>query len=111
MKKGRVAGLRKKRDDLMDSLAETAGMIRGSLVETRKKCGRPGCECSKGRLHPHRYLSTGEKGKNKIVYVSGAEKEAFEKGVRLYDKAWKLICRISETNIRLIKVEDADERE
>ena len=105
---GRTAGrLRKKRSALMDELSGTEGMIRGSLVETGKKCGRKECGCSSGRLHPHRYLSTGDKGKNRIVYVPDSEKDTFARGVRDYDRAWKLICRISELNIRMIR-EGAD---
>ena len=95
--------LRKRRSALMAELSGSEGMVRGSIVETRKKCGRPDCECARGRLHPHRYLSTGGKGRNRIVYVSDAEKAAFSRGVAAYDRAWKLICRISEINIRLIK--------
>lgn len=105
MKSRAVERLRAKRAALMGELSGAEGLIRGSIVETRKKCGRPDCECARGKLHPHRYLSVGGKGGNRIVYVSDAEKPSFAEGVADYDRAWKLICRISEINIRLIKEE------
>lgn len=101
--KGKVGRLTDRRAALMRELADAEGMIRGSLVETGKKCGRGGCDCAKGKLHPHRYLSTGGRGKNRTVYVPDPQKAAFARGVRDYDRAWKLICRISEINIRIIR--------
>lgn len=95
--------LGRRRAALMEALSGMEGMVRGSLVETGKKCGRAECECARGKLHPHRYLSVGERGGNRVVYVSDAEKEAFVNGIRAYDRAWKLVCKISEVNIRLIK--------
>lgn len=92
-----------RREALMRELAETESMIRGSLVETGKKCGRKDCGCAKGKLHPHRYLSAAGGGRNRIVYVPDREKPAFAKGLKAYEKAWRLICRISEINIAIIK--------
>ena len=109
MKAGKTREMEKRRERLMGELSGLSGMVRGSLVETGKKCGRRECECARGKLHPHRYLSTGTKGKNRVVYVSDAEKDAFRRGVRDYEKAWKLICRISEINIRIIKEAGRDE--
>jgi hypothetical protein len=103
MKKKKVGRLKGRRSALMAELSKLDVMIRGSLVETGKKCGRKDCECVKGSLHPHRYLSAAAKGRNKIVYVSEGEKDAFVKGVRAYERVWTLVCRISEINIRIIK--------
>jgi len=101
--------LEERKGRLMAELAGLGGMIRGSLVETRKKCGRRECECARGKLHKHRYLSTGSKGRNKIIYVADAERRAFADGVSDYEKAWKLICRISEINIKIVKEGGGDE--
>jgi hypothetical protein len=109
MKTKERKALENRKERIMAELAGLGGMIRGSLVETRKKCGRRECECAKGKLHKHRYLSTGSRGRNKIVYVSDAERKPFADGVRSYEKAWKLICRISEINIRIVKEGGVDE--
>jgi hypothetical protein len=101
--KSNGARLLKSRARLMAELSGLSGLVRGSLVETMKKCGRKDCECTRGKLHPHRYLSTGVKGKNQVVYVAAGEREAFAQGVKAYERAWQLLCRISAINIRLIR--------
>lgn len=103
MKRKNNEALLARRGKLMAELSGLSGLVRGSLVETMKKCGRKECECARGRLHPHRYLSTGVKGKNQVVYVAAGEQAAFALGVKAYERAWQLLCRISEINIRLIK--------
>src|SRR5438045_9146387 len=53
------AGLRKRRHQLVRGLPPIEQIVRGSLMETYKRCGRPNCHCSDGAGHgPKRYLST-----------------------------------------------------
>jgi hypothetical protein len=50
-------------------------VLRGSLVETYKRCGRPGCRCAHGPGHgPKRYLSVSTAGqpRPRISYVPNA---------------------------------------
>jgi hypothetical protein len=51
--------LRKKRGDLINKLNALDGMIlRGSLVGSYKKCGKPGCKCENGEGHGPKYSMT-----------------------------------------------------
>src|SRR3977135_1554271 len=53
------AALRKRRRQLVRGLPQIAQILRGSLIETYKRCGRPNCHCIDGPGHgPKRYLST-----------------------------------------------------
>ncbi len=53
------AALRKRRHQLVRSLPPIEQIVRGSLMETYKRCGRPNCHCAGGPGHgPKRYLST-----------------------------------------------------
>lgn len=47
------------------------GLLRGSLVEMRRTCGKEGCRCRKGPRQRHRslYLGLKLKGKQRMVYV------------------------------------------
>jgi hypothetical protein len=52
------AALRKRRAKLLRDLPPLARLLRGSLLEKYKRCGRPGCHCANDRGHgPKRYLS------------------------------------------------------
>src|SRR5271157_2830026 len=51
--------LRKRRRRLVRDLPPIEQLLRGTLVETYKRCGRPNCHCVDGPGHgPKRYLST-----------------------------------------------------
>src|ERR1700748_2674918 len=53
------AALRKRRHQLVRALPPLEQIVRGSLMETYKPCGRPSCHCVDGPGHgPKRYLST-----------------------------------------------------
>src|SRR5262250_344822 len=53
------AALRRRRQQLVRALPPLEQIIRGSLIETYKRCGRSSCHCNNGPGHgPTRYLST-----------------------------------------------------
>jgi hypothetical protein len=58
MKNMSTAALRKRRAKLLRNLPPLARVLRGSLLEKYKRCGRAGCHCANNRGHgPKRYLS------------------------------------------------------
>ena len=55
--------LRQRRRDLVRDLPPIEQVLRGSLIETYKRCGRPNCHCADGPGHgPKRYLSISQPG-------------------------------------------------
>jgi len=51
--------LKKKRKQLIDKIIAIEGKIlRGSIVESYKKCGKPGCKCEHGKGHGPKYSMT-----------------------------------------------------
>ena len=38
-------------------------VIKGSVYELKRKCGKPGCKCAQGQLHSRMVVSASEKGK------------------------------------------------
>lgn len=51
--------LRKTREDLTAQFAAFDGKIlRGSLIESYKKCGKPGCKCATGTGHGPKHSMT-----------------------------------------------------
>ena len=60
-----TAALRKRRNVLVRQLPPLQAVLRGSLIERYKRCGKPGCKCTDGPGHgPKYYLS--------ISYPNGA---------------------------------------
>ncbi|HVB02735.1 MAG TPA: DUF6788 family protein [Chitinophagaceae bacterium] len=59
MKRLSTTALRKKRQQLIAKLNASDGKIlRGSLIVTYKKCGKPGCKCQTGKGHGPKHSIT-----------------------------------------------------
>lgn len=59
-------------------------MVRGSFVVLGKKCGKAGCACTRGAVHPTRYLSASQQGRTRMVYVSAEQAAAVKAGAERY---------------------------
>ena len=58
-----TAALRKCRSALLRQLPPLESILRGSLIERYKRCGKPGCKCADGPGHgPKYYLSVSHPG-------------------------------------------------
>lgn len=47
-------------------------VIKGSVYELKRKCGKPRCKCTRGQLHKRMVLSFSEQGKTKLRVIPGA---------------------------------------
>lgn len=102
-----VKRLINKRYKLMARVTRRERLIHGSLVRTRKKCGRKQCACERGDLHPHIYLSRRVSGKNRIVYLNKKEAEKIKNHVKAYREVMDLLESISDINIKVLKSKEA----
>jgi hypothetical protein len=64
------------RQVLEKTLMQHHRLLRGSLLERPKFCGKPGCKCTKGQPHPPSlYLSRLVKGVVRQVFIRAADHE------------------------------------
>jgi hypothetical protein len=67
--------LRAERTNLEDQTLRSRAMVRGSLIELMRKCGKAGCKCQRGELHgPNAYLSLPRPGKRSHLLPVPADK-------------------------------------
>jgi hypothetical protein len=60
----KIVRLRSERTIVEDQALRSREMVRGSLIELMRKCGKAGCKCQRGELHgPNAYLSLPRPGK------------------------------------------------
>lgn len=78
--------------DCLDGLGRLAAatqgrgpMIRGSFYAYRRRCGKSGCRCSRGKLHVGQALSVSEAGRSRVVPMAGMDDDVIALGVR----AWR----------------------
>ena len=56
-------------DQLIEPFISDQPVMKGSVYELKRKCGKPGCRCSEGQLHTRMVLSVSEEGKTKLRVI------------------------------------------
>lgn len=77
-------------------LTSTKWFLRGTLSERAAKCGKPGCHCATGELHPSLYLVQSHGGKPRQICVPQAWQERVRQAVNDYRRMQELIEEVSE---------------
>lgn len=83
----------------IERLARVA--VFGTLSETYRTCGQPGCHChGSGPKHgPHLHVSyRGEQGKTTGYYVPKAAEQATREGVAAWQKLQQCLRELTELN-------------
>src|SRR3972149_7728801 len=44
-------------------------VIKGTVYELKRRCGKPGCKCAKGQLHARMVVSASEGGKTRLQVI------------------------------------------
>src|SRR5258708_39933733 len=73
-----VRQLRARGRRLARALADPETTLQGTVLDQRRRCGKPGCRCAGGELHgPYTYLSVGRSaGQARLLYWPGAGRDA-----------------------------------
>jgi hypothetical protein len=91
----------KERQAQLRQLLEAAEtMLQGTISETMRTCGSPGCHCHRGELHgPHTYLTFKKPGgRSSGLYVPVAARAEAEAGVAAWKRFWELAAEIATSN-------------
>jgi hypothetical protein len=98
--------LRRKRGVLIKRFSQLdPAVIRGSLVERYKRCGKAGCKCMLGKGHGPKYYLTLCLGKGKLdsIYVPQEEADkvcGYVRNFHLAQEALKELCDINRELLR-----------
>ena len=78
-------------------------MLRGSLIELRRRCGKPGCHCREGEPHTTPALSYSQKGKTRIVTLSPKDLPGVRAGLKRYQQALRGLEKEAMRGIEALK--------
>ncbi len=81
----------------MAKLLHDKPLLLGSLVSMARKCGKPGCKCTQGQLHPGLYLALKVDGQRKMIHIPNALEAQVRQAVATYQEAWQLLEQISQS--------------
>jgi hypothetical protein len=80
-------------------------LLRGSLIERYKRCGKPGCKCADGPGHgPKYYLSVSFPGRRpQMDYVPQADHAEVTERLSNYHCVREIIEEVCEINRELLR--------
>jgi hypothetical protein len=78
-------------------------VIKGSVYELKRKCGKPGCRCVQGHLHGRMVLSASEKGKTKLRVIPRGRLVDVETRVKRYQRLRGARARLIEVHKRMLR--------
>src|SRR3954466_2308901 len=100
------ATLRKRRTALLRQLPPLQAILRGSLIERYKRCGKPNCKCANGPGHgPKYYLSVSRPGTRspQMDYVRQADVAEVTEHLATYTLVREVLEEVCEINHELLR--------
>jgi len=81
-------------------------VIKGSVYELKRKCGKPGCKCAQGELHSRMVLSASEKGRTSLHVIPHGFLVEIRIKVRRYQELRRARARLVEVHRKMLLVID-----
>ncbi len=81
------------------------GLVRGNLVEMRRRCGKKSCACAsdEGARHHSLYLGISIEGRKKMVYIPAEWEDRFRAWTARYTEVRELLEQMSSEALRRLK--------
>ena len=104
-----TAALRRRRSALLRQFPSLQAILRGSLIERYKRCGKPGCKCAEGPGHgPKYYLSVSYPGlRPQMDYVPQEFYAQTVEHLANYRRSREILESICEINRELLRRREA----
>jgi hypothetical protein len=99
------SALRRRRQALLRQLPPLDAILRGSLIERYKRCGKPGCKCADGPGHgPKYYLSVSFPGERpQMDYVPQEDLAATRTLVENFHQVRTVLEEVCAINRELLR--------
>ena len=95
--------LEQQRDTLLARLHALPNLMRGSLYERLRKCGRASCGCATGGpKHPGRQLTVTLRGATHTRYVRHEEVAKLQALLATYEELWTIVNDLTAVNLALL---------
>ena len=86
-------------------------LMRGSIVERRRRCGSAHCACAtdEAARHPGKYLSVHLDGRTRVVHLRAEDEADVRAAIEAYERLWKIIDGLTACELAQLR-RDARER-
>ena len=101
-----LSQLVKETQGLLSIFMDRRPMIKGTVYEQRRKCGKPTCYCSSGEPHSSMMLSRSEGGRTKLMKIPAGELKDFQVLTERYQKFRRARARLGQIYKEMIGLID-----
>jgi len=91
---------------LMPVFMDRLPMVKGSVYQQRRKCGKRNCRCRNGRGHASMMLSRSEGGKTKLIAVPEGRLKELQILTRRYRRFRSARARLGQVYRRMLELID-----
>jgi len=81
-------------------------VIKGSVYELKRKCGKPGCKCARGELHRRMVVSASEKGKTVLRVIPKGFLVEVQAKVHRYQQLRRARAQLVQVQKKMIQLID-----
>ena len=91
---------------LMEPYFSDRPILKGSVYELKRKCGKPGCKCAQGALHARMVLSASESGKTRLRVIPRGFLVQTQQRVKRYQQLRRARARVVQIHRQMLKLMD-----
>ena len=91
---------------LVEPLFSDRPVIKGTVYELKRRCGKPGCKCARGQLHARMVVSASEGGKTRLEVIPQGLLVEVQGKVRRYQELRRVRARLGELYRKMLRVMD-----
>ena len=89
-----------------------APLMRGTIVERVRKCGRPNCACAKdpAARHGGKFLTVHLDGRTEAAHVRPEDEERLRKAIAAYSRLWEIVNELTACELSDLRREARERR-
>ena len=91
---------------LLPALNDRRPMIKGTVYEQRRKCGKPNCHCADGEPHRSIVLSRSDRGRTKLLTIPSGHLKDFQVLTERYQRFRSARARLGQIYKAMVKLID-----
>ena len=91
---------------LVEPFFSDKSVIKGTVYELRRRCGKPGCKCARGELHAQMVVSSSEEGKTRLRVIPRGYLVEVQEKVRRYQTLRHARARLGALHEKMLEVMD-----
>lgn len=91
---------------VLEPLLSDQPLIKGTVYELKRRCGKPQCRCARGELHTRMVLSSSEQGRTRLRVIPPGTLVEVQIKVRHYQQFRRARARLGEIYRRMLNLAD-----